>query len=73
MDKSWMHCRIHCSKMPKEYEDGVENFMRFAIANAEGSSVIRCPCTKCMNLFFRTHTVVLEHLYFYDFDVSYTT
>ncbi|KAL9413833.1 hypothetical protein AB3S75_042343 [Citrus x aurantiifolia] len=48
MDKSWMHC----SKMAKEHEDGVEIFMRFAIANAEGSSVIRCPCTKCMNLSF---------------------
>ena len=69
MDKSWMHC----SKMAKEYEDGVEKFMRFAIANAEGSSVIRCMCTKCMNLSFRTHKVVHEHLYFHGFDVSYTT
>ena len=51
MDKSWMHC----SKMAKEYEDRVETFMTFAITNAEGSSIIRCLCTKCMNLSFRTH------------------
>ena len=47
--------------------------MRFVIANAEGSSVIICPCKKCMNLSFHTHKVVCEHLYFYGFYVSYIT
>ena len=71
MDKSWMNY----SKMAKKFKDGVENFMKFAIAiaNAEGNSVIRCRSTKCMNLSFRTDKVVHEHLYFHGFDVSYTT
>ena len=69
MDKSW----VHCSKMSSEYEDGVEEFMKFAVGNSEGSSVIKCPCTKYMNLSCRTHKVVREHLYFHGFDVSYTT
>ena len=64
---------MHCSKMAKEYKYEVENFIRFIITNAEGSSVIRFSCTKCMNLSFRTHKVVREHLYFHGFDVSYTT
>ena len=64
---------MHCSKMSKEYEDWVEKFMKFAILNAEASSVIRCPCIKCMSLSFCTHKVVRKHLYFHGFDVSYTT
>ena len=59
--------------MSGEYEDGVEEFMKFAVGNSEGSSVIKRLCTKCMNISFRTHKVVREHLYFYGFDVSYTT
>ncbi|KAH9779331.1 TTF-type domain-containing protein [Citrus sinensis] len=69
MDKSW----VHCTKLSSEYEDVIEEFMKFAIGNSEGSSVIKCSCTKCMNLSFHTHKVVREHLYFHGFDVSYTT
>ena len=69
MDKSW----VYCSKISSEYEYGVEEFMMFATGNSEGNSVIKCLCTKCMNLSFRTHNVVHEHLYFHGFDVSYTT
>lgn len=61
---------MNCSKMAKEYE---EDFMKFAIDNADGNSVIKCLCTKCMNLSFRTHKVVPEHLYFHGIDVFYTT
>ena len=69
MDKSW----VHCSKMSSEYEYGVEEFMKFAVGNSEASRVIKCPCTECMNLSFRTHKIVRQHLYFHGFDVSYTT
>ena len=61
---------MNCSKMAKEYEDRVEKFMKFAIANVEGSSVVRCPCTKCMNLYFYTYKFVCEYLYFNGFNVS---
>lgn len=64
---------MNCSTMAKEYEDGVEESMKFATDNAEGSSVIKCLSTKCMNLSFRTYKVVREHLYFHGIDVSYTT
>ena len=58
--------------MSSKYEDRVEEFMKFVVGNSEGSSIIKCLCTKCMNLSFRTHKVVREHLYFHGFDVSYT-
>ncbi|ESR54513.1 hypothetical protein CICLE_v10023984mg [Citrus x clementina] len=64
---------MNYSKTTKKFEDGVEKFMKFAIANTKGSSVIRCLSTKCMNLSFRTDKVVREHLSFHGFDVSYTT
>ena len=59
--------------MSSKYEDRVEEFMKFVVGNSEGSSIIKCLCTKCMNLSFCTHKVVHEHLYFHGFDVSYTT
>ena len=31
MDKSW----VHCTKLSSEYEDGIEEFMKFAIGNSE--------------------------------------
>ena len=69
MDKSW----VRCSKMSSEYKDGVEEFMKFVVGNSKGYSIIKYMCTKCMNLSFRTHTIVHEHLYFHGFDVFYTT
>ena len=48
-------------------------FLVVTVGNSEGSSVIKCLCTKCINLSFRTHKVVCKHLYFHGFDVSYTT
>ena len=59
--------------MPSEYEDEVEEFMKFVVGNSEGSSVIKCMCTICMSLSFGTYKVVREHFYFHDFNVSYTT
>ena len=64
---------MNCSKIAKKYKHWVEKFMKFVIVDAEDSSVIKCSCTKCMNLSFRTLKLICEHLYFHGFDVSYTT
>ncbi|XP_052291944.1 uncharacterized protein LOC127900769 [Citrus sinensis] len=67
MDKSW----IQYNRLSTEYEEGVQKFINFAIKNAGGSSVIRCPCVDCGNLSFETLTTVKDHLYMHGFDVKY--
>ncbi|XP_024043026.1 uncharacterized protein LOC112099786 [Citrus clementina] len=67
MDKSW----IQCNRLSTEYEEGVQKFINFAIKNARGSSVIRCPCVDCGNLSFETLTTVKDNLYMHGFDVKY--
>ncbi|CAK8541771.1 unnamed protein product [Lathyrus sativus] len=42
MDRKWMFS----NRASKEYEDGVQEFVRFAIAHAEDTSKIICPCLK---------------------------
>ncbi|XP_031741715.1 uncharacterized protein LOC116403911 [Cucumis sativus] len=65
MDKSWMHK----SRLSKDYELGVENFIKFGFSNTT-SSYIRYPCLKCgivKNIVER----VRDHLYVNGIDESY--
>ncbi|XP_031737559.1 uncharacterized protein LOC101205266 [Cucumis sativus] len=58
MDKSWMHK----SRLSKDYELGVENFIKFGFSNTT-SSYIRCPCLKCVNCEKHSRKGVRDHLY----------
>lgn len=46
MDKSWMLK----DRRSKDYEEGVENFLNFAIMGGQDPRSIRCPCRLCGNL-----------------------
>ena len=68
MDKSW----IFCNRLSTEYEDGVNNFLEFALQNNEkGSTIMKCPCKKCQNFIFHELQDVKNHLFITGFDDSY--
>ncbi|KAI5323815.1 hypothetical protein L3X38_032888 [Prunus dulcis] len=46
MDKSWMYA----DRRSREYEVGVEGFLKFAIENSRNVNLIHCPCIKCGNI-----------------------
>lgn len=69
MDKSWMLK----DRLSKDYEDGVEKFLRFAIENATDPTKIHCPCTKCGNLQKRDVVEIRDHLYINGIDKTYET
>ncbi|KAL0556379.1 hypothetical protein IC582_004892 [Cucumis melo] len=66
MDRSWMHK----SRLSKDYELGVENFINFLFSNKEDAS-IRCPCLKCGNCKKQSRTTIKDHLYVNGMDESY--
>ncbi|CAK8566392.1 unnamed protein product [Lathyrus sativus] len=67
MDRKWMFA----SRASKEYEDGVQEFVRFAIAHAEDTSKIICPCLKCCYTDVNAN-VLEDHLICNGIDKSYT-
>ncbi|CAL2266214.1 unnamed protein product [Prunus armeniaca] len=67
MEKSWMLA----DRRSKEYEEGVEEFLRIALANAIDHGRIRCPCQKCGNTRNFTIRVIREHMYFNGLDQTY--
>ena len=40
MNRSWMSK----DRRSKDYEDGVENFISFAVQNSANQNSIKCPC-----------------------------
>lgn len=59
MDKSWMFA----DRLSKEYDDGVKNFMRFALFHVRDPNHILCLCVRSANLKFQTKKVIKYHLY----------
>ena len=69
MDKSW----IDKDRRSAEYISGIEKFLDFAFANAEGSNMIVCPCNRCKlgRKCWFTRDVLTYHLMFNGFLPSY--
>ena len=59
MDNSWMTIK---NKMSKEYQDGVNYFVDFAVTSSGSDDKIRCPCLKCMNVERHVSVVIVFHL-----------
>jgi len=57
------------SRLSKEFELGVENFIRFGFSNTTNTS-IRCPCLKCGNCQKHKVNDIRDHLYFNGIDES---
>ena len=68
MDKKWMSA----DRTSSEYEDGVNEFIKFAIEHAEDPSRIICPCTKCGFVKRTDANGLMDHLVCYGIDQSYT-
>ena len=67
MNCSWMSK----DRRSKDYEEGVESFIEFALSNCTNKNAIRCPCLRCGDLVVHTPQVVREHLFFNGIDQSY--
>jgi len=52
---------------------GVNSFLAFAFRNSAVGSKILCPCTKCVNSFWREASDIREHLICDGFQKGYTT
>lgn len=57
----------------KDYEDGVEQFLNFAVIYARDLQSIRCPCRVCGNLKSQAVEEIRNHLFFNVIDQSYLT
>ncbi|GJR68460.1 putative reverse transcriptase domain-containing protein [Tanacetum coccineum] len=79
MDKSW----IRTSRTKKQYIDGVEAFIKYAVHNLQKMRNINprgkkqqlmmpCPCTTCLNHIEHKVEEVQFHLFKYGIDLSYT-
>ncbi|GJU60833.1 putative reverse transcriptase domain-containing protein [Tanacetum coccineum] len=79
MDKSWMRT----SRTKKQYIDGVEAFIKYAVHNLQkmrnidprGNKqqlMMPCPCTTCFNYIEHKVEEVQFHLFKYGIDLSYT-
>ena len=59
--------------MSREYEEGVEYFINFALEHCPNQSGIRCPSMRCVNLIHHTLNKIREHVFFNGIDQSYHT
>ncbi|KAL6335840.1 hypothetical protein AAG906_040561 [Vitis piasezkii] len=69
MDRSWMSK----DRRSKDYADGVESFITFALQYSTYKNSMKCPCLQCGNMIFHTPQKIREHLFFYGIDQSYHT
>ncbi|XP_024199865.1 uncharacterized protein LOC112203073 [Rosa chinensis] len=67
MDKSWMKE----DRRSLKFQIGLEEFLKFALANARDTNSICCPCLKCCNNDFWSIGVIKDHIFFNGIDVSY--
>ncbi|XP_024162968.1 uncharacterized protein LOC112170052 [Rosa chinensis] len=67
MDKSWMKE----DRRSLKFQIGLEEFLKFALANARDINSICCPCLKCFNNDVWSIGVIKDHIFFNGIDVSY--
>lgn len=58
-------------RMSKAYEDGVEQFIEFAVLHSSNPKLIRCPCLVCGYVKFQTPKDTRNHMYRRGVDQSY--
>ena len=68
MDKKWM-----CDdRLSKEYENGVLEFVKFAVEHAEDPNRMKCPCLGCCYVDRVDAYGLKSHLLMHGIDRSYT-
>ncbi|KAK1347596.1 hypothetical protein POM88_055033 [Heracleum sosnowskyi] len=53
---------LNLPKYTKDYTEGVDLFVKIAIAKFADGNEIQCPCDKCENRFWRSPGTVRDHL-----------
>ncbi|KAK1372873.1 hypothetical protein POM88_029066 [Heracleum sosnowskyi] len=75
-DRSWVgRYRYDESKyLTEEYKNGVDSFLKFAIDRLkdEDEGLIRCPCQKCGNEYYKDPSDVRLNLYLHGIMQWYT-
>ncbi|XP_022024563.1 uncharacterized protein LOC110924893 [Helianthus annuus] len=60
MDRSWMYLAPRSSQT---FVNGVQTFLNFAFERAcVNGTLIKCPCTSCLNMKYKSRQTVLDHL-----------
>ncbi|XP_022022263.1 uncharacterized protein LOC110922267 isoform X1 [Helianthus annuus] len=60
MDRSWMYLAPSSSQT---FVNGVQTFLNFAFERAcVNGGLIKCPCTNCLNMKYKSRQTVLDHL-----------
>lgn len=60
-------------QLSREYDEGVGQFLQFAIRHASNPHFIRCPCLDCGNVKSHTRNEIKFHLFSNGVDKSYRT
>ncbi|KAK7259804.1 hypothetical protein RIF29_25419 [Crotalaria pallida] len=68
MNREWMSA----NRLTNEYNEGVKEFIRFAVEHAEDPSRIICPCLQCCYSSKVSPAELKTHLVCYGIDQSYT-
>ena len=67
MDKSWMDA----DRRTKQFEIGLDEFLKFAESNAVNKNKISCPCLKCVNTEGFSVDIIRDHMFWNGIDESY--
>ena len=63
---------MYSNRLSKEYENGVSEFVKFAVAHAKDPSRMTCPCLSCCYGSRVDAVQLASHLIRYGIDRSYT-
>ena len=55
----------------KDYADGIESFIVFALQHSIDKNYIKCQCFKCGNMVSHNEKKIREHLFFHGIDQNY--
>lgn len=59
-DRSWMQIKDQASI---EFEEDIDNFLNYAFGKLGDPNTIRCPCSKCYNVKFKSRDNVKYDLF----------
>ena len=68
MDKSWIH---HRNRLSSKYADGVHKFIDIARNHVNSDGDTRCPCCKCLNVYYQSLRIVERHIFMNGFSGTY--
>ena len=72
-NRQWMYTRRQSkSAVTMEWIEKTNDFLETAWGQAEGVSVMWCPCSRCANNKRKIKTVMGQHLFNYGFMPDYT-